>query len=69
MLFTSLLRALFDLDQDQATFIRKGEIGDWTNYFSKEQEELFETKMGEACRTAGLYMKDLPDGYSREEKD
>ncbi|XP_054710941.1 sulfotransferase ssu-1-like [Uloborus diversus] len=49
-------KKLFNSDQTSVTFVRKGIVGDWHNYFSKEQNERMEKKFKE--RTAGT---DLPD--------
>ena len=39
---------------ERSTFIRKGEIGDWVNYFSKEQCEYVEAKSKEYLEPLGL---------------
>ena len=39
---------------DRSSFIRKGEIDDWVNYFSKEQSDYVEAKFGEYLRPLGI---------------
>ena len=39
---------------DRSSFIRKGEIGDWVNYFSEEQSEFINAKCKEYLEPFGL---------------
>ena len=39
---------------DRSSFIRKGEVGDWVNYFSKEQSDYVEAKFREYLRPLGI---------------
>ena len=35
-------------------YLRKGEIGDWKNYFTPEENEMFENKVMDKLRGTGL---------------
>ena len=35
-------------------YVRKGKVGEWKNYFTKEQNELFDTAFNEKMRGTGL---------------
>ena len=39
---------------DRSSFIRKGEIGDWINYFSEEQSQHVDAKCKEYLEPLGL---------------
>ena len=41
---------------DKKSFFRKGEEGDWKNYFSDEQAHRFDYMIKEKCHPKGLYM-------------
>ena len=41
-------------DVEKSTFIRKGVVGDWINYFSKEQSEYVDAKTKEFLEPLGL---------------
>ncbi|XP_054711074.1 sulfotransferase 1C2-like, partial [Uloborus diversus] len=50
-------KKVFHPDSAAVSFVRKGVVGDWRNYFSKEQNERLEKKFRE--RTAGTDIADL----------
>ena len=35
-------------------YVRKGKVGEWKNYFTKEQKELFDTVFNEKMRGTGI---------------
>jgi hypothetical protein len=39
--------------EDRASFLRKGEVGDWRNHFTREAAEIFDRYCGEALIEAG----------------
>ena len=41
-------------DFEKATFLRKGVVGDWVNYFSEEESHYIQTKCDEKCAPHGL---------------
>ena len=40
--------------QNQTPFIRKGEVGDWKNYFSEEQSKRVDAIYEARCKPVGL---------------
>lgn len=42
-------------DQDKSHFFRKGEVGDWREYFSEEQSQYMDQLCQEKCGKHGLY--------------
>ena len=43
-------------------FIRKGEVGDWKNYFTEEQNRRFDSLYAEKMAGSGLKFEFLPRG-------
>lgn len=41
-------------NKGEPDFMRKGEVGDWKNYFSEEQERMIEERMIRVAKEAGL---------------
>ena len=41
-------------NHDRSTFVRKGEVGDWVNYFSKEQSDYIDAKCKEYLEPLGI---------------
>ena len=44
-------------NSERCNFIRKGEVGDWVNYFSKEQSDLIDNKCKEYLEPLGLHFE------------
>ena len=40
-----------------SSFMRKGEVGDWRNYFSQEQNDFLDRQVAEKCESIGLHFK------------
>ena len=45
---------------DRSEFVRKGEVGDWTNYFSKEQSDYVDGKCKEYLEPLGIEFEYTP---------
>ena len=49
------------MDFKKAKFLRKGEVGDWKNYFTEEQNKYIDTLCEDRCTPVGLSFEfDLP---------
>ena len=44
---------------ERATFVRKGQVGDWVNYFSKEQIEYVDAQCKEYLQPLGIVFEDI----------
>lgn len=44
-------------DTKVSSFMRKGEVGDWKNYFSEEQSDYVDQLCAETCAPLGLHFK------------
>ena len=44
-------------DTNVSSFMRKGEVGDWKNYFSQEQSDYVDRQCKELCEPIGLHFR------------
>ena len=44
-------------NSERCDFVRKGEVGDWVNYFSKEQSDYIDAKCKEYLEPLGLHFE------------
>ena len=47
------------MDQSVSKFVRKGQIGDWVNYFSDEQSTHVNAQLKEKLQKSGLHFQEL----------
>jgi hypothetical protein len=57
--FDPIIGMFIDRRLKTGNFIRKGEVGQWKEYFSSEQEELFQHKFTERLNMLSAELKDI----------
>lgn len=50
----SINRVMVSRTDENETFVRKGEVGNWTNYFTKEMNEKIDQRIREKYDPVGL---------------
>ena len=52
--FNDLFKTFPQWNQNRSQFVRKGQVGDWVNHFSKEQSEYVDAKYKEYLEPLGI---------------
>ena len=52
--FNDKMKGILSWNSERSTFLRKGKVGDWVNYFSKKQSEYVDAKCSEFLEPLGL---------------
>ena len=52
--FNDLFKTFSQWNQNRSQFVRKGQVGDWVNHFSKEQSEYVDAKYKEYLEPLGI---------------